>query len=285
MLHSFQNVYVALYSVIAILHFLGLILLYKAKTNLPNQRLLIKNLSMVEMLFCMSMVIFCSFHVDASSGVIPQCLYAFFSTLFFIEIRLTMLHIIFDRFLEIFTNIKYPLYMSHRKIMFMITLHWCGTVFGAVVSSILRFRGTFTSKWSVETLFCLILDIIILISAVSTYFYFFIKVRKIRKNEASFEPSSEENAMNVLIIKKFRQPCYIVLTYLCFNLSSTIMFTTSLYVNNRRQHELLNGFSHIPIMVGLVSDAFIYVYADRDVRGLLFTILKGKRVLNDFENI
>ena len=281
MLSSFYDPYIASYSTVAIIHFFGLLLLCKSKSSLRNQRLLIKNLAVVEMLFCLSMVIFCYFQINKSSGMILKCLYAFFSALFFIEIRLTMLHIIFDRFLEIFTNIKYPLYMNHKKMMSLLAMHWFGSAVYAIISSVVRLFGIFQGQWPVQIFFCLILDIIILISAITTYLYFYTKVHQIQRLETSILDPPEDSVMTFLI-GKFKQPCYIVLSYIFFNLTSTVMLTCSLYVHSRRQYEILQHFSHVPIIVGCISDASIYVFANRNVRKLLWTMFmhvynKGKQ--------
>ena len=278
---SLYKPYIASYSTVAILHFLGFLLLCKSKHDLPNQRLLTKNLALVELLFCMNMVTFYSVEISVHSTLTTKCLFVFFTALFFIEIRLTMLHIIFDRFLEIFTNIKYPLYMNHKKIMSLLAMHWFGSAVYAIISSVVRLLGIFQGQWPVQIFFCLILDIIILISAITTYLYFYTKVQKIQRLETSILDPPEDSAMTFLI-GKFKQPCYIVLSYIFFNLTSTVMLTCSLHVHSRRQYEILQHFSHVPIIVGCISDASIYVFANRNVRKLLWTMFmhvynKGKQ--------
>ena len=46
------TIFTAIYSLVVIIHGVGLFLLYKAKKSLPNQRLLTINLAISEMLFC-----------------------------------------------------------------------------------------------------------------------------------------------------------------------------------------------------------------------------------------
>ena len=62
-----------------------------------------------------------------------------FTVLFYTEIRFLILHLIFDRFLEIYTNIKYPVYMPLRKVALLVVTHWsisavCGIINFALVT-------------------------------------------------------------------------------------------------------------------------------------------------------
>ena len=47
------------------------------------------------------------------------------------------------------------------------------------------------------------------------------------------------------------------------------MFTTAHYVPGAKQANTLNTFGHMPAIVGIMSDALIYVFANRNVRKLI----------------
>ena len=258
-------IYVVGYSIVSILHLVGLLLLYKANSNLPNQRLLLMNLASAEMLLCWSMLTLFSIQFRAYNMLIVKCIDAFFNTLFFIEIRFTMLHIIFDRYIEIYTNIRYPLYMTNKKILLVLLTHWSISFLCATISFTLDVTDVFERPLQFTFFLCLVIDIVIFISSFSTYMYFFKKVRRIRAMEVNVTDQQRESLIN-LLIEKFKVPCLIVLTYLIFNLTSTIMLTSAQYVQSRKQAKVLMAFSQVPILVGIISDLIIYVLANGNVR-------------------
>ena len=271
------KVYIVCYSVVAIVHFVGLVLLCKSKSNLPNQRLLLMNLGAVEMLFSFYVVIAIMVWLNVNETMTFTYVDSFFSALFYTEIRLTIMHIIYDRFLDILTNIKYPLYMTAKKIRLLIVIRFTISAMSAIIAIVLQTsdKGLVSEKFTF--LLPLTLDISILISATATYIYFFVTVRKIREIEAR-DAGQPQESRSKLLIKKFKLPCYIVMTYMLFNLTGAIMFTASRYVENQRRSKLLSVFAHLPIIVGFTSDACIYVFANKNVRKLFCTTCKRRNI-------
>ena len=125
----------------------------------------------------------------------------------------------------------------------------------------------------------MVLDITILISFIATYIYFYITVRRLRGMEARDTGQPAESGRN-LLIKKFKLPCYIVVTYICFNLTSTIMFTTARFARNAEHTKALKRFGQVPTIVGLTSDAFIYVFVNRNVRKLLCSLCTTRNLFS-----
>ena len=267
------KVYIVLYSVLAIVHLAGLLLLHKSKTEVPNQRILTINLAAVELLLCGGTVSTLIVWFSVDNVMILQCLDAFFTNTFFIEMKMAVLHIIFDRFLEIFINIKYPLYMTRKKMLQLLAMHWIFSFVYSIISLVLVAAEKPFASFQFTYLLFLILDIMILISSITTYMYFYTKVHNIRRRESQ----SKENGPNIFT-KKFKVPCYIVLTYICFNLTSTIMMMVSQYMKNKRHGLMLLIFSHVFTMVGITSDACIYIFANKNVRKLLSSICKNRNL-------
>lgn len=274
---SLHKAYIISYSIVASAHCCGFILLCKAKNNLPNQRLLTKNLAVTEMLFCINIVFSYFAAVNARNNLTVECLYTFFTALLFTEIRLTVLHLIFDRFLEIFTNIKYPLYMTQKKMLCIMVTHWIASTICATASLIIKLLNTHKGKWHFQALFCLVLDILILISAIATQVYFYITVQKIKVLEARITGRFRETRITVMM-RKFKVPCYIVLTYIFCNLSSTVIFASLSYAENKETITIFLNFSQSLIIIGFTSDNVIYVFANANVRRLLRSIFKRRSV-------
>ena len=125
-------IYLVVYAAVAMLHFVGLMLLFKAENEISNQTILTKNLAVVEMLFCVNLVVIHSIMPSVKDASFLKYFSAIY-LLFYTEIRFSMLHMIFDRFLEIYMNIKYPLYMSLKKVLLLVVVHWgVSAVFGII---------------------------------------------------------------------------------------------------------------------------------------------------------
>ena len=117
---------IAGFSLVALLHTLGLILLCKLRWELPNQQILSLNLVVVELVHAYYVIIVDSILL---SGIeYPDqffLVFTFIGTLLSTEIRLAVLHIIMDRFLEIYLNVKYPIYMPEKRMKIIVASLWC----------------------------------------------------------------------------------------------------------------------------------------------------------------
>ena len=242
----------------------------KAKNDLPNQRILTINLATAEMLFCWFRVVEWSAVIAGKNSDIFIILTMAFSVLTFTEIRLAMLHIIFDRFFEIFTNIKYPVYMTKPKMLMLIAIHWMISALCAMIGFVLQISISRKISFVFSFFLFLCLDIIVLIFGVITYIYFYLTVKKIKNSETI--STNQRGRKTSLLIQKFKLPCYIVLTYILFNMTSTILLTLSENLDSEDMRKLLFHFSYVPILAGFISDAAIYTFGNRSVRKLLCSI-------------
>ena len=269
-----EMVYICIcgYSAVTIQHLMGLLLLYNAKNNLPNQRLLAINIAIVEMMCGCNSVISSS---ALLAGLFKKYWIAavFFETLLETEIRLTVLHIIFDRFLEIYSNVKYPVYMPSVRMKNLVLALWMVSGILATTNTIIAKSTGFliTGKFFAKSI--LILDITILVSSVVTYLHFYKTVQKIKRLESITNSQPQASAIS-LINKKFKLPCYIVLTYLLFNFTSMVIFTATRYNLGHESRTILIAAAHIQRMLGFFSDGFIYVFANKNVRELLGSTFK-----------
>ena len=166
--------------------------------------------------------------------------------------------------------------MTHRTITIFVGVHWSTSMlFATMEFSIEVLKGT--TPFSAIAFTFLTLDIIILISFLVTYWYFYSRVKKIRAMESNAVNRPSQNRQT-LFFKKFKVPCYIVLTYICFNISSLVLFICSRYTGNKKLTDWLLEISDIPIVTGFVSDACIYILANKDVRRLLISIFRREQI-------
>ena len=263
------------YSIVTLEHLVGLILLCNSTNHLPNQRLLAINIALVEMLFgCYSVTSFSAFMTD------PYDKYwrlsdAFFGTLLTTEIKLTVLHMILDRCLEIYSNVKYPLYMSTKRMKTLLVALW---IFSGIIASINTVLGLSLGHLIAGTFLTvnlLLFDIVILIASIVTYVYFYSTVRKIKRLESIAKGHPHHRTMS-LINDKFRLPCYIVSTYILLNFTSMVILISTRYLHGKDSRKILVPISFMLSILGFISDGFIYVFANKNVRKLLTSRIRKR---------
>ena len=268
-------------SLVAVLHCMGLILLYKCKSDLPNQRLLIINLAVVEMFTGIFATMYFVLTITGHHTSNVRLAERFLLTLSTTRVRFTVLHIILDRFLEIYLSVKYPIMMTLNKMMVLNSCLWLLSVVFAIINTVLMHLNGLAVTMKFVGFVLFILDIVIIVAASSTYIYFYVKVKEIRTLErsANGEPSK---AGFSLVAKKFKVPCYIVLTYILFNFTSSILAVISEYVKTGKGLEVMDHISVTLDIVAYTSDAFIYVFMNKDIRLLLRTTCcaKNARISN-----
>ena len=158
--------------------------------------------------------------------------------------------------------------MTKKKVLLMMASLWTVSGVCASISIILK-AATFHLKVS------LVLDILILFCAATTYGYFFRTVFKMKRLDSSL-PGESRTSRARLLIKKFKLPCYIVFTYICFNLASTTLITYDHYIPKEKRNPIIKVLARTAIILGLISDATIYIFANKIVRTLLCSLCRKR---------
>ena len=107
-LETINTISISGYALAVAMHAIGLVLLFKSRGDLPNQRLITINLAASEMMMCLWAVIvygraLCS--IQMSDAFFYASLFGQFTL--YTNIRFVMLHMIIDRFLYIWLNLEY----------------------------------------------------------------------------------------------------------------------------------------------------------------------------------
>ena len=248
------------YTLCGISHSFGLYLLYRVRALPINQKYLLVNLSSMEMILSWVYVVFWIF-----AAIDTKYLFAIYFNVplsFFMAcVRIGFLHIILDRFLEIYLSIKYPLYMKSKRLIYVMVSGWV-LMFILVIGihSIDGFEEFSTSRTRqrVMTICVIVMDISIVISSIVTYIYFYSRVRKIHIQEHGMNTGTGQR---VILIGKFKVPFLMVLTFILFNISGTSVVVSVWY----KLHIITYILSAVLMIAGFLSDAFIYVYLQKDV--------------------
>ena len=92
---------------------------------------------------------------NTSSGATTMCF-------LFIEMKMAFLHIVFDRFLEIFLNIKYTRYMTCKTMLRLVAMHWIISFTSSIINIVSVAVDIRTASFQVTSLLYLILDSMVL---------------------------------------------------------------------------------------------------------------------------
>ena len=270
------EVLIAAYALLSLLNVAALLLMYKTKWDLPNQYRLTMNLAVTEMCCCCYMAIRFSILLAENWREDWSKVDTFVSGLFYAEHRFNLLHIIADRFMEIYTNVKYPLYMSTKKLTRIIGSLWLLAFSFALTCLILRLTGQPNTSLRITVFTISGLDVLIFLFAVGTYTYFYLKVRRIKISARRNDGSPQQELS--LVWKKFKLPCYIALTYVLFNLTSTLTIAKAYYQKHQKrnldEYSRLMYIAVILDLVGFLSDTLIYLFLNKNVRKQLLSTFR-----------
>ena len=264
----------------AILHSIGIWILCSVKMALANQRLIILNLALAELLSCIERIIYTSGSLADFRNTI-WLRFGFFLHLFAAFItKFIMLLLTLDRFLEIYFHMKYAVYLTRKKLFYILITLW---LLSAGLSVTLVLVAIFVSEvLKMYALFFYVyfgIDIVITIAAVSTYIYFFVKVRSFKQKERKLSGHLIQHKQSTS--NKFLVPCLTIATYILFNVTgTTIHMAIQLMEDKYAPTSLIIALSHIGfllMLLGWVSDWMIYIILQRNVRKKLMKTCCGAR--------
>ena len=262
---------IAGYALALVLHSVGFILLYKAKGSLPNQRIVTMNLAAAEILHCFwqilqhIMILTNSFLWIKKEAFEALYIIIFLNQFLYLNIGLIFILIIIDRFLYIWLNIKYTVYITKTKLAIAILAQWTlAAVASLIPVFLLRYRVIDGSTYMTNILiFELATDIFIVSIALLTFTYLFLKVKSI--TQQTNNQRSHIGALNIWA--KLKVPGLMVITFITFNISSTIL--KYIYFSLQGTPLTVDILVTVLQIIGWCSDAIIYLLVQKRVRRLV----------------
>ena len=302
---DFAICYIFLAFLTSLLHIIGIVLLVKVKSDLPNQRIILVSLAFSELLFCLPYATLQTLAFENTGWGkwenYPMALQIInYSAIMTARIanRLMMIYFISDRYLAILLHMKYKIIFTKQRVVKLVALLWLICIIHTLIYGFLTFKTrhlTGNETWSIITFTGLTLDVIIVLSGFGTYIYFFMKVFKtvksdvkrkdaIKKHKDSESGISDTNARGVTgssqrpntrsYRRKFLVPILIVLTYILFNISAVIMYQVRLQGGTADPHDnLLRKVAGILVLIGFMNDAILYIFVQRNIRNYLYNLL------------
>ena len=274
----FHGSYLLLITLTFALHVLGLLIFIRIRSSDSNQKLIIINLAVTELIFCINQIIyyggkrmFQQPSVLLVKVTMPLRLFAFTTN------KLIMIHLIFDRFAEIFLNLKYVLYFTKKRVMQTLFLIW---LFSGMYAFILGIVGHMKTPHSIPNIHSVVnnhlsmaLDLIITISALATFSYFYTRVIKVvKRNQVHGDDNPHIKQKHPSL--KFIIPLFMVASYLLFNVTATIFAYAAFHYGKHGlvyidRYIMLTHVSWMLTMIGYLTDAVLYIFLQKKVRDFL----------------
>ena len=258
-----------IFSVIAIiLHGLGLYLLHRPNPIEVNQKLYLGNMSILEILMILFQNITIYLDTFNRNPVFQEyALWILFAVGFSWNNVLIMLT--FDRFLQVYLNIKYTLYITERRTRCIIfSCYLIGIYFGLtlVLVNVLLHIGF----WIARSCFYPMYGSLVVIMFAVTYLYIYKEIRKMSHRVQSTNHRINRQRRGIFI------PFWIILTYISSILIPGIAFAFAFdTLNSIRYMSYIWRFFWI---VGFIADALIYTLFNEPIKKIFLRLINRKKV-------
>ena len=254
----------SIYVLATVSHMVGIVLLVRLRDHL-NQILIIKNLVTMEIIASLNYTISLFRKVLVTKVLkVPNMALTVFSEL---GIRLFMVGILADRFLEIYLNIKYPVIITRGRVFKLICLVWVTSgIYGLGHTISAALEESTSSSWYIHNYVNGVADVIFTISATITYSYFYLKIKEIRSKDTAQGCNGVSNRHF-----NYKIPFMIVGTFLTFNVTSDILFQICQYKITHCEGcctscGLFEPFAYVFQASGYLADAVIYVAMQKNIK-------------------
>ena len=266
-----------------LLHMVGIILLFRMRNEFFNQITIMINLALTETMFCLNLCIefLCKIIMNREDWVTLIYLKTFLLTLDMLTFtvnKFVVLYLIIDRFLDIKLHMRYFLYFKQSTVTNTLILMWItGTLYAFIQGALFNRKITGENKaWSTHGFVCMTLDIIITLTTLPTYGYFFYKTRTMVKNDNSQREPGRRKSLNKHLFK-FAVPFLILATYLIFNVTSSFLSVSFTY----HKKIILLQMAWITRVLGFLTDALLYIFLQKSVRAFIKSKCRWRRQRNE----
>ena len=252
---------------VATMHIIAVLTLSLLKDK-SNQIRIMMGLSFAEMMFCVS------YAVSIISRVSHLSIWMYHLTfvcvlLCNLAIKLSMICLLFDKLLNIYLNIKYPLIITKKRSIYAIGVVSSICVLYGLSLDVLVISGcaTFSQIFKIDNYITLVLDATFTVVAIFMYIYLYTTVKKIRKKDRSQGPQGNPGFSHVSIVSKFIFPLLTTTTYLMFNVTSTMLFEiVSAHNHPCAVCPLLKTCAYFMAVTGFLTDAVLCIFMQRKFR-------------------
>jgi len=285
-----------LYSVPAILHLFGLYLLYTVREldSADDQRLYLKHLSIVELLFCIGKILHRCLAIHGHDDLAYKA-WILQTSLLFTVYTLIMILVTLDRFLAIYLNIKYKLYVTKLRINLCVGACWI--LSGAV--SLSCYWGT--SRADVDYVIVVYIwpaeEFLFISVACPVYFYIFVRLHENRRKTTktlkalqnvdkvhlTLQPSNSASKRwrtRDAIVRKVKKnlfiPTLLIATFVLFWIVPDQMEFFS-HIKGVTHSPDVYFFINLSYILAVCSDALIYTFGIPSIKKYVLNWRKWQR--------
>ena len=260
----------------------GIALMVYAKIEAVNQKLAIIGLAAAEFLSCMDQILFhIGFLNDFDSLNWWVAFGTFLQTFTALVTKCMMFVIIIDRFLYIYLSLKYHV-CTQTKVLCGITSIWtlCAIVSGGLGLAGKYIKDENTIHTIYNTFYCVYftLDVIITITAITVYAYFYWKVHLVKLRERTIVRALKQMHSPPQRTTRFLVPCLIVLNFIIFNMSATLILMITRNTMSLGEKSIkLSQIAFLLLLLGWLSDAGIFIFFQKEVRNVWKGMMTKRR--------
>jgi len=190
---------------------------------------------------------------------------------------LMMIYITIDRLLEVYLNIKYPLYCKEKHAKRLIVLTWFTSAGLTLGVSLAHKMSNFAYKEPFFAYVLLPLSVIFVSSAICTYISIFRKYRQTRVHPVhSVRIGNTRNGVNTFTVfrrSKFYVPVLLISTFIFFVEIPSLVYIVLSFIYSEHSYILESSYEMF-MAISTLSDFFIYIFFQSDVRKRFWKIIK-----------
>ena len=256
--------------------FLGFLLLYKTKMQLINQRLIMMNLTLNICVNCLGTATFLGGDLFGYPHIALIYIEGFLFYWSCSTSKFTIMHLIIDRFLDVYLHLKYAVYFTKSTVVKIIICLWVMGGLSASILIIVEIHVLGTNKTTSVFMYIVISsDLTITILAICTYVYFYKQVKHMSEQDRKLTivqfHQDETNRYS-----KFTIPFMIIASYLIFNVTAMTLLAISHTNRIAWSKLLLRNVALLLILIGWVCDTLLCILFRREARSVLTSLLACK---------
>ena len=273
--------FIAGYSLVVLIHLLGLFLLRLVKFQPINQRIVIIHLAFAELVYNLYQLFVYIFLMIGRCDEDSSCRYVDAHFFFFLGTanKFIMIYLIVDRLLDILLHLRYPLYFTEERVKNVLLAIWIFCwIYALIMLLLMKFDIAGDSLAWVYYPFSYRSDIVIFLCALITYSMLYVKVQRFCAIDKSQREAGGNNNIKVYNKTKFLLPCLIIATYLVFNNAANVMFLYKHFgvMKDGYAKSLVSEISHGFWILGHISDGVLYIFMQKNIKKKLMSIFENK---------
>ena len=275
-----------LFSIPMTLHLFSIYILYIAQGShfKDNQRYFFINLSFSEFLICFVGIVkrICKIYQWKDGATYVRFIQAGIATFVY---YFTMILLTFDRFWEIFLNLRYPVYFSPKKTQIAIATIWGFSICFTMLLCIMNTINPDVPN-AILTYFYFIFGVLCIGVSAATYAYIAQKIYYNKINEdkqisaiTAADCTISNAKKRKILLQSLYLPVLLLVTFLLFVIIPEIVY---FYydLNNLQMSDHLYMLLTVSYFIAYMSDVFIYILGSKYIRRTILRRfgIRGSRV-------